>query len=196
MKNNLEKILTVLLTFVVICVTVILLLVGVRGVHSLTRALIDLSYLGAFLAGILGTSSLMISFFPPQIVAFLMGAPNLGFNPFLVGISMGLGAGLGQYLHYYVGAGGRFLFSEKRRASIEKWKTRLNRYGPLLIFLFAVTPLTPDDLVWIPLGMMSYPRLKALISAVIGKTTMLTICAYGGYYGIGIIHKYLVRLGG
>jgi membrane protein DedA with SNARE-associated domain len=196
MKNNLEKILTVLFSFVVICFTVLLLLVGVRRVHSLTRALIDLSYLGAFLAGILGTSSLMISFFPPQIVAFLMGAPNLGFNPLLVGISMGLGAGIGQYLHYYVGAGGRFLFSEKRRASIDKWKKRLNRYGPLLIFLFAVTPLTPDDLIWIPLGMMKYPKLKALVSAIIGKTIMLIICAYGGYYGIALIRKYLVRLGG
>jgi membrane protein DedA with SNARE-associated domain len=51
-------------------------------------------------------------------------------------------------------------------------------------------------LIWIPLGMMRYPRLKALISALIGKTTMLTICAYGGYYGIRIIQKYLVGLGG
>ena len=196
MKNNFEKLFTALLILVVICVTLLLLLVGVRGLHSLTRALIDLSYFGAFLAGILGTSSLMISFFPPQIVAFLMGTPNLGFNPLLVGISMGFGAGVGQYLHYYVGAGGRFLFSEKRRASIEKWKTRVSRYGPLLIFLFAVTPLTPDDLIWIPLGMMKYPKLKALVSAIIGKTIMLTICAYGGYYGIGIIQKYLVGLGG
>jgi membrane protein DedA with SNARE-associated domain len=196
MKNKAEKIFPAMLAFAVISMTVLLLLIGMRGVHALTRALIDLGYLGAFLAGILGTSSLMISVFPPQIVAFVMGAPTLGFNPLFVGISMGLGAGIGQYLHYYVGASGRLLMSEKHRVSIDKWKKRLNRYGPLLIFLFAVTPLTPDDLIWIPLGMMKYPKLKALVSAIIGKTIMLIICAYGGYYGIALIRKYLVRLGG
>jgi len=192
----LEKTLVAIVTVAAILVTMILLVVGVQGIYGLTQALIGLGYLGAFLSGLLGTSSLMISIFPPQVVVFLMSAPVLGFNPLLVGILAGLGAGIGQYLHYYVGAGGRFLLSEKRVASMEKWRARLGRYGLLLIFLFAVTPLTPDDLLWIPLGMMKYPKLKALISAIVGKTVMLILCAYGGYYSIDLIQKYLVGLGG
>jgi len=192
----LEKTVIAIVTVAAILVTIVLLAVGVQGIYGLTRALIGLGYLGAFLSGVLGTSSLMISIFPPQVVVFLMSAPVLGFNPLLVGILAGLGAGIGQYFHYYIGAGGRFLLSEKRVASMEKWRARLGRYGLLLIFLFAVTPLTPDDLLWIPLGMMKYPKLKALISAIVGKTVMLVLCAYGGYYSIDLIQKYLVGLGG
>lgn len=195
MRSSLERTLVAIVTVAAIIVTVVLLEVGVQGIYGLTQALIGLGYLGAFLSGVLGTSSLMISFFPPQVVVFLMSAPALGFNPLLVGILAGLGAGIGQYLHYYIGAGGRFLLSEKRRASMEKWKARLDKYGVLLIFLFAVTPLTPDDLLWIPLGMMKYPKLKALISAILGKTVMLVLCAYGGYYSIDLIQKYLVGWG-
>jgi len=193
--GNLEKTLVAILAVAVILVTVVLLMVGVQGIYALTHALIGLGYLGAFLSGVLGTSSLMISILPPQVVVFVMSAPALGFNPLLVGISAGLGAGIGQYFHYYVGAGGRFLLSEKRRASVEKWKARLDKYGVLLIFLFAATPLTPDDLLWIPLGAMNYPKLKAFVSAIAGKTVMLVICAYGGYYGVDLIQKYLVGPG-
>jgi len=194
-RSSLEKTLAAIVAVAVIIMTIVLLTVGVRGIYGLTHALIGLGYLGAFLSGVLGTSSFMISIFPPQVVVFLMSAPALGFNPMLVGILAGLGAGMGQFLHYYIGTGGRFLLSEKRRASMEKWKARLDRYGVVLIFLFAVTPLTPDDLLWIPLGMMKYPKLKALVSAILGKTVMLVLCAYGGYYSIDLIQKYLVRLG-
>jgi membrane protein YqaA with SNARE-associated domain len=194
-RGNLEKTVVATVTVVAVIVTIVLLTVGMQGIHYLTRALIGLGYLGAFLSGILGTSSLMIAIFPPQVLVFLMSAPALGFNPLLVGILAGLGAGIGQYFHYYIGEGGRFLLSEKRRASMDKWEARIDKYGVLLIFLFAVTPLTPDDLIWIPLGMMKYPKLKALVSAILGKTIMLVLCAYGGYYGIDLIQKYLVRLG-
>jgi len=194
-KSSLEKTLVAIVTITAIIVTIILLAVGVQGIYGLTQALIGLGYLGAFLSGVLGTSSLMIAIFPPQVLVFLMSAPALGFNPLLVGILAGLGAGIGQYFHYYIGEGGRLLLSEKRRASMDKWEARLDKYGVLLIFLFAVTPLTPDDLIWIPLGMMKYPKLKALVSAILGKTVMLVLCAYGGYYGIDLIQKYLVRLG-
>ena len=190
-----EKTLAAIVAVAVIIMTIVLLTVGVRGIYGLTHALIGLGYLGAFLSGVLGTSSFMISIFPPQVVVFLMSAPALGFNPLFVGILAGLGAGIGQYFHYYIGEGGRFLLSEKRRASMDKWEARIDKYGVLLIFLFAITPLTPDDLIWIPLGMMKYPKLKALVSAILGKTIMLVLCAYGGYYGIDLIQKYLVRLG-
>ena len=182
----------IIVAAVVILLTVALLVVRVEHIHGLSRAIMNLGYLGAFLSGFLGTSSLMISFFPPQIVCFLMSAPRLGFNPLLLGIAAGLGAGIAQYMHYYVGSAGRFLLSEKHRKMMEKWKPKLDKYGLILIFLFAVTPLTPDDLIWIPLGMMNYPKVKALIAAIAGKIIMLVIFACGGYYGIGLVEKHFL----
>ena len=49
-----------------------------------------------------------------------------------------------------------------------------DRYGPAAIFFFALTPL-PDDLLFIPLGVMRYPFLKAFIPALFGKTLMMFI---------------------
>jgi uncharacterized membrane protein YdjX (TVP38/TMEM64 family) len=185
----------IIVAVVVILITVALLFVRIEHIRGLTRALMNLGYLGAFLSGFLGTSSLMISFFPPQVIVFLMSAPLLGFNPLLVGIAGGLGAGIAQYLHYYVGSAGKFLLPEKYRQMMERWEPRVAKYGLILIFLFAVTPLTPDDVIWIPLGMMNYPKVRALVAAILGKTMMLVICAYGGYYGIGLIEKYFIGSG-
>ena len=60
------------------------------------------------------------------------------------------------------------------------------RYGSVAIFLFALTPL-PDDLLFIPLGVMRYSLVKALIPSLIGKFCMSLIIAYGGRFSIDII---------
>ena len=67
----------------------------------------ELGYLGALLAGFLGSSSLFFSIFPSFITIPIIGSQ---LNPLLVGVMAGLGAGVGQYLHYYIGVGGRKLF--------------------------------------------------------------------------------------
>ena len=60
------------------------------------------------------------------------------------------------------------------------------RYGSIVIFLFALTPF-PDDLLFIPLGVMHYPFWKAFIPALFGKILMTFILAYGGQQSIKII---------
>jgi membrane protein DedA with SNARE-associated domain len=187
-----KKTLAIVVAIVVIVLTIVLLFIRLEHIRGLMYAFMHLGYLGTFLAGFLGTSSLMISFCPPQVIVFLMSAPRLGFNPLLLGVTAGLGAGIAQYMHYYVGSAGKFLLSEKQKKMMERWKPRVAKYGLILIFLFAATPLTPDDVIWIPLGMMNYPKVKALIAAIFGKTIMLVICAYGGYYGIGLVEKYFI----
>ena len=144
-----------------------------------------LGYAGAFLAGFLGAS---IPFFPSYILIPLMATQ---LNPFLVAVVSGLGGGVGQYLHYYVGLGGRYLFSPETRARFERWRGRYGKYGVWLIIALAATPLTPDDIVWIPLGLMRYPRLKALLAGITGKTILSLVYAYAGYYGWPVIDQLL-----
>jgi len=152
---------------------------------SAIGALGRMGYGGAFLAGFLGAS---VPFFPSYILIPLM-ATRL--NPLIVAITSGIGAGVGQYLHYYIGLGGRRLFSPETRARFEKWRVRYGKYGVGLIVLLAATPLTPDDIVWIPLGLMRYPRAKALIAGVTGKTILSLVYAYAGYYGWPFIDELL-----
>jgi membrane protein YqaA with SNARE-associated domain len=160
--------------------------------EGLQELVIGLGYGGAFLAGFLGSSSLFIAVFPSFVVVPLLATV---LNPVGVGVLAGVGAGVGQFLHYYVGLGGRYLLSEDRRQTLERWRARLDRYGVVLIFLFAATPLTPDDILWIPLGMMRYPRLKALIAAIAGKVVLNLFYAYAGFFGWGVVEEWLRSIG-
>lgn len=148
-----------------------------------------MGYAGALLAGFLGAS---IPFFPSFILIPLMATQ---LNPLIVGVVSGIGAGLGQYIHYYIGLGGRRLFSPENRARFERWRDRHAKYGAWMILLLAATPITPDDIIWIPLGLMRYPKLKALAAGIVGKTILSLVYAYAGYYGWPIIDQLLKNWG-
>jgi membrane protein YqaA with SNARE-associated domain len=157
-------------------------------INALIEFVKGLGYLGAFLSGFLGSSSLFIAIFPSYVVVPILA---IQLNPVIIGILAGIGAGFGQFLHYYVGVGGRAVLPEKYKQKVEKWRERLGKYGVVIIFAFAATPLSPDDVVWIPLGMMKYPKLKALLAAVAGKILLNLFYAFAGYYGWELITQYL-----
>ena len=154
-------------------------------VESALDAMDRMGYLGAFLAGFLGS---VIPFFPSYVLIPLMATQ---LNPIVVGVVSGIGAGAGQFLHYYIGLGGRILFSPETRERFEKWRVRHGKYGFWLIVATAATPLTPDDIVWIPLGFMRYPKAKALLAGIIGKTILSLFYAYAGYYGWSLLGQLL-----
>ncbi|MEE9283914.1 MAG: VTT domain-containing protein [Nitrososphaerales archaeon] len=153
-------------------------------IQSIISLISGFGYLGAFLSGFLGSSSLFIAIFPSFIVIPLLATQ---LNPLFVGLLGGIGAGIGQYLHYYIGLGGRRIVSDKIRGRVDSWRSRLDKYGVVLIVLFAATPLTPDDLLWIPLGMMRYPKTKALAAAIFGKIILNLFYAYAGFYGLSFL---------
>ena len=106
--------------------------------------LAELGYLGALLAGFLGSSTLFFSIFPSFVVIPIIG-------------------------------------------SAIDWEKRIKKYGVIVIFIFAATPLTPDDILWIPLGIMGYPKLRALIAAILGKITLNLLYAYTGFFGMELL---------
>jgi membrane protein DedA with SNARE-associated domain len=60
------------------------------------------------------------------------------------------------------------------------------KYGSVAIFIFALTPL-PDDLLFIPLGVMRYSLLRAFIPALLGKFVSNLIIAYSGRLSLDIV---------
>ncbi|MCP8308543.1 MAG: VTT domain-containing protein [archaeon] len=189
-----KKILLVAIIIALLFVITIILYYSVEAsiisLEGVIETIKGMGYAGAFVSGFLATSTLFLSVFPSYIIIpLLVGVASL--NPLLVGILAGLGAGLGQYLHYYIGVGGRYVLSEKRRESLAKWRPRLEKYGLWLILAFAMTPLTPDDLIWIPLGLIGYPKMRALSAAITGKIILNLFYAYAGYYGWRTIEDLL-----
>jgi membrane protein DedA with SNARE-associated domain len=62
------------------------------------------------------------------------------------------------------------------------------KYGPVAIFVFALTPL-PDDLLFIPLGVMRYSLLRAFVPALLGKFFSNLIIAYSGRLSLEIVRS-------
>ena len=139
-------------------------------------------YLGIFTISLIGSASVVFPI-PYTLVIYLSGA---FLDPFFVAISGGLGAALGEFSGYALGYYGRTVVSKERTRKMEYVVKLFDRYGPAAIFLFALTPL-PDDLLFIPLGVMRYPFLKAFVPALLGKTLMTFILAYSGQQSIELI---------
>jgi len=143
---------------------------------------LQFGYLGVFVISFIGSVSVVVPI-PYTIVIFFLGGV---LDPFLVAVSGGLGAALGEFSGYALGYYGRTIVSEERRRKMDYMVKVFDRYGPAAIFLFALTPL-PDDLLFIPLGVMRYPFWKAFIPALFGKTLMTFILAYSGQQSIELI---------
>ncbi|HVP92214.1 MAG TPA: VTT domain-containing protein [Acidobacteriota bacterium] len=148
-------------------------------------------YFGIFLISLIGSLSIFFPI-PYTVVIFTLGGLKAGngwaYDPLWIAAAAGLGSTLGEFSGYLLGFGGRRVISEKYKKKMDVLVKLLNRYGPLVVFVFALTPL-PDDLIFIPLGVMRYSILRTLIPALIGKFFMNLIVAYSGRFSIQIIKQ-------
>lgn len=124
---------------------------------------------------------------PYTIIIFGLGAR--GWDPLLLTIAGGTGSAIGELVGYFLGYYGRRLISVERQRRMDYILRIFGKYTPLAIFFFALTPL-PDDLLFIPLGLMRYSILKAFIPALLGKLLMIYTVAYFGKIGGDIILSF------
>jgi len=135
-----------------------------------------LGYLGAFLITLVTTATVILPF-PGTVALFPLGAT---FNPLLVGLAGGVGGGIGEMTSYLAGYSGRGIWQSNRNyQNAVRW---LQRWGSVLIFVFAATPL-PIDLVGIVAGNLRFPFWKFLIACWLGKTVQYLGMAYMGFWG-------------
>ncbi|MGQ9513969.1 MAG: YqaA family protein [Thermoproteota archaeon] len=143
-------------------------------------------YFGIFFVSFLGAASIIIPI-PYTIIIFTIGSSRI-FDPFLIAISGAAGSTVGEFFGYFLGYYGRVIMRKEKQKKMKYVLRIFSRYGALSIFLFALTPL-PDDLLFIPLGIMRYSLLKALVPTFAGKLLMCFILSYGGYFSIGFIES-------
>jgi membrane protein DedA with SNARE-associated domain len=150
-------------------------------------------YLGIFFISLLGATSVFVPI-PSTFVIFILGGLKTQsggwvFDPLLIGVFAGLGAAVGEFFGYLVGLGGRKVISEKYKRKMDILMKLFKRFGPIVIFIFALTPL-PDDLIFIPLGVMRYSVLAAFIPALLGKFLSNLIVAYAGRFFLFVIGDF------
>jgi membrane protein YqaA with SNARE-associated domain len=137
--------------------------------------LIQFGYIGIFLISCIGALTIIFPI-PYLIILYALGST---LDPVLLAISSGLGSALGELSGYIIGYYGRAIISDQMKRRMEFMLKVFNHYGVIAIFLFALTPL-PDDLLFIPLGMMHYALPKALLACFLGKLLMSFAIAYSG----------------
>jgi len=145
--------------------------------NNLWQVLTQYSYFGVFLISFIGTASIIIPV-PYTLIIFTLGLTG-DWDPFLLIIAGGVGSALGEFSGYALGYFGRRVISEERQRKMTYLVKLFDRYGPIAIFAFALTPL-PDDLLFIPLGILKYKFYKAFIPALIGKLLMIFLLVYFG----------------
>ncbi len=138
---------------------------------------ITYGYWGAFLASFVGSIT-VVFIFPYTLIVFFLATQGLDLA--WLGIMMGLGAAIGQMSGYLIGLWGAGAFQRSRPTEYDAME-RIVAFRPKLVlwllFVFAVTPL-PDDVLFIPLGMLRYPWWKVFLPTVAGKVITGFIVTY------------------
>ena len=151
---------------------------------------VQYGYLGIFIISLIGAMSIFVPI-PYTIVIFILGGlqDSLGnwlFDPLWIAVAAGIGSAIGEFSGYLLGVGGRKVIGDRYQKRITFITKLFKKYGSIAIFIFALTPL-PDDLLFIPLGVMRYSLIRAFIPAVLGKFFSNLIIAYSGRLSLQII---------
>ncbi len=133
-------------------------------------------FLGVFFISFIGSLSIIFPI-PYTIVILLLGSK--GWNPFLLAIAGGLGSAVGEFSGYALGYYGAKFVGKERRRKMNFFVKAFDKYGPIAVFVFALTPL-PDDLLFIPLGILRYKFWKTFLPCLAGKFLMCFTLAYFG----------------
>jgi len=157
-------------------------------VVDVSSLIMTYGYIGVFLASFIGSASIIFPI-PYLILFYYIGASRI-LDPIIVSLSGGLGATFGEFILYVVGLGGRKIISENTIKNVEFFKRALDRYGPIIIFIFAATPL-PDDIIYPTLGIMKYDVSKTFLACFFGKTLLTAFVVFSGYYSYEYIRFML-----
>jgi membrane protein DedA with SNARE-associated domain len=148
-------------------------------------------YFGVLAIGLAGALSIVVPV-PDTIAVFTLAGLKLGsgwaFDPLLLALAAALGGVLGEFSGYVLGFSSGKAITGRYKRNVDFLIKVFNKFGPLAIFAFSMSPL-PDDLVFIPLGVTRYNPVKAFVPAITGKFLLSLVVAYGGRFSVGIIRS-------
>ena len=125
-------------------------------------------------------------------------------NPTLVGVTSGLGAGIGGTLVYLAGRGGSKFFPKigflspntgGTSTSASRWTSRIvdwtQRRGAIVIFIMSAVFNPMFAPAAIAMGALRYSLWKFSLMCWAGNTVKSLIIAYCGYFGLGTLLRWL-----
>jgi len=129
---------------------------------------------GIFLVSMLSNS---IPFITVPYLGIIAGYSFLYTDPVskvVLIVSSAAGATAGKIVVYFLGTAFRRGLGESSKKNIELFKRVAKRSLFIAIVIFASTPL-PDDILYIPLGLMKYPLPQYVLAIFTGKVVLTGI---------------------
>ena len=133
-------------------------------------------YLGLFGASFLGSLLLFVPM--PYFFLVVIASTSSNFDPTIIGIVSAIGATTAKVIIFQLSYTGSKLMSESAENRLKPFMRLVSKYGGIAAFLAAITPL-PDDLVYIPLGLARYGRMKFILFTLAGKIIFTMSIAWG-----------------
>jgi membrane protein YqaA with SNARE-associated domain len=103
----------------------------------------------------------------------------------VLGVATGVGAGLGEIVSYAIAYNIAAQIQELSKSALFRWIRRTihdhPRTIPIMVFIGALFPI-PDDLVIMPLAMLSYPVRKLMLPMFSGKVIHNVSVAFVFHY--------------
>lgn len=106
-----------------------------------------------------------IPYIPVLIIALLSGR----FDPNLLALASATGVTLGRTTIFLASYHGRSLIKKKTLSRMTPLQIFLAKYGSLGSFIAALTPIPPDDIIIILLGISKFTPWKFVVTTFFGK---------------------------
>ena len=133
-------------------------------------------YLGLFGASFLGSLLLFVPM--PYFFLVVIASTSQNFDPTIIGIVSAIGATTAKVMIFQLSYTGSKLMSKSAENRLRPFMRLVSKYGGIAAFLAAITPI-PDDLIYIPLGLARYGRMKFILFTLAGKIIFTMSIAWG-----------------
>ena len=139
----------------------------------------------------------MLVFIPiPYIPILILALFSSRLDPNLIALSSAIGVTLGRSVIFLVSYRGRALIDNSTIMRMAPLQRLLAKYGSLVSFVAAVTPIPPDDIVIILLGIAKFSPLKFILTTFGGKLVInLAIVWAAVLWGFPIVQQFLNQIG-
>ena len=156
---------------------------------------------GLFIASLIANATLLLPLPIDLVIPFFANVEFFGLgvlSPMLVALVVALGAAIGEMSGYLIGLLGvksiEKMKREEIRQIVEKEK-EINRYGSIVVFIAALTPI-PFDLIGIASGLMKFDVGRFFLACFLGKLARYALLAYlGSFFLEGVAHFLAGLLG-
>jgi len=136
----------------------------------------SIGYIGIFALSLV--SSLIIFIPVPYLFVILFAALSGRFDPGLLILSSTGGATIGKMILFQSFYSGSVITKTKTRENLTAFRTLVSRYAWIAVFIVASTP-SPDDIVYVPLGIARYSRIRFFTALLAGKTIITALTVFG-----------------